>query len=53
MGTVVSLIKNGAGIVSLKKFMGYVDAVKKIPQCAHFRRGLLHIEDFLKKRRIY
>ena len=29
--TVVSLIKNGSGIVSLKIFNGYVDPVKKIP----------------------
>ena len=46
--TVVSLIKNGSGIVSLKIFNGYVDPVKKIPQYVHFRCGLLHIEDSLK-----
>ena len=34
--TGVSLIKNGAGIVSLKKFNGYVDPVKKILQNVHF-----------------
>ena len=46
--TVVSLIKNGLGIVSLKIFNGYVDPVKKIPQYVHFRCGLLHIKDSLK-----
>ena len=30
--SVVSLIKNGAGIVSLKIFNGYVDQTKKNPQ---------------------
>ena len=47
--TIVSLIKNGSGIVSLKLFYGYVDSVKKIPQYVQFRCGLLHIKDFLKK----
>ena len=42
--TVVSLIKNGAGIVSLEKFNGYVDPVQKIPQFFHFRYRLLHIK---------
>ena len=46
--TVVSLIKNGSGIVSLKIFNGYVDPVKKIPQYVHLRCGLLHIKDSLK-----
>ena len=46
--TVVSLIKNGSGIVSLKIFIGYVDPVKKIPQYVHFRCGLLHIKDSLE-----
>ena len=46
--TVVSLIKNGSGIVSLKIFNGFVDTVKKIPQYVHFRCGLLHIKDSLK-----
>ena len=44
----VKLIKNGSGIVSLKIFNGYVDAVKKIPQYVHLRCGLLHIKDSLK-----
>ena len=43
--TVVSLIKNGLGIVSLKIFNGYVDPVKRIPQYVHFRCSLLHIKD--------
>ena len=46
--TVVSLIKTGSGIVSLKIFNSYVDPVKKIPQYVHFRCGLLHIKDSLK-----
>ena len=49
--TVVSLIKKGSGIVSLKIFNGYADPVKKIPQYVHFRCGLLHIKDPLKKYR--
>ena len=44
----VKLIKNGSGIVSHKIFSDYVDPVKKIPQCVHFRCGLLHIKDSLK-----
>ena len=32
--TVVSLIRNGSGIVSSKIFNGYVDPVVKIPQCS-------------------
>ena len=47
--TVVSLVKNGAGIVSLKIFNGYVDPVKKVPQYVQFRSGLFQIEDFLWK----
>ena len=47
--TLVSWIKNGSGIVSLKIINGYVDPVKKIPRYVHFRRGLLHITDSLKK----
>ena len=37
--SIVKLIKNGAGIISLKIFNGYVDPVKKIPQYVHFRCG--------------
>ena len=47
--TVVRLIKNGSGIVSLKMFNGYVDKNKKIPQYVDFRCGLLLIKDSLKK----
>ena len=46
--TVVSLIKNGSGIVSLKIFNGYVDQNKKIPQYVHLSCGLLHIKDSVK-----
>ena len=46
--TVVSLIKNGLGIVSLKLFNGYVDQNKAISQYVQFRCGLLHIIDFKK-----
>ena len=47
--SVVKLIKNGAGIVSLKIFNGYVDPVKKIPQHVHFRCGRVHINQKLRK----
>ena len=47
--SVVKLIKNGAGIVSLKIFNGYVDPVKKIPQYVHFRCGRVHINQKLRK----
>ena len=47
--SVVKPIKNGAGIVSLKIFNGYVDPVKKIPQYVHFRCGRVHINQKLKK----
>ena len=40
---VVILIENGAGIVSLKMFNGYVDSDKEIPQYVHFRCARLHI----------
>ena len=41
--SIVKLIKNGAGIVSLKIFNGYVDPVKKISQYVHFRCGRVQI----------
>ena len=41
--SVVKLIKNGAVIISIKIFNGYVDPNKKIPQYVHFRRGRVHI----------
>ena len=47
--SVVKLIKNGAGIVSLKIFNGYVDQNKKIPQYVHFRCGRVHINKSLRK----
>ena len=47
--SVVKLIKNGAGIVSLKLFNGYVDPVKKIPQYVHFRCGRVHDNQKLRK----
>ena len=49
MGINCCLIKNGADIVSLKNFNGYLVPVKKIPEYVHFRCGLLHIKDSLKK----
>ena len=47
--SVVKLVKNGAGIVTLKIFNGYVDQNKKIPQYVHFRCGRVHINKSLKK----
>ena len=47
--SVVKLIKNGAGITSLKIFNGYIDPVKKIPQYVHFRCGRVHINQKLRK----
>ena len=47
--SVVKLIKNGAGIISLKIFNGYVDEKKKIPQYVHFRCGRVQINKSLKK----
>ena len=47
--SVVKLIKNGAGFVSLKIFNRYVDPVKKILQYVHFRCGRVHIYKSLKK----
>ena len=47
----VTLIKNGAGIVSLKMFNRYLDESKKIPQYVHFRCGRVHINRSLRKRR--
>ena len=47
--TVVSLIRNGSGIVSLKNFHGSVDGNKKNPQFVLFRCGQFHIKISLKK----
>ena len=49
--SVAKLIKNGAGIISLKIFNGYVDEKKKIPQFVHFRCGRVHVNKNLKKNR--
>ena len=47
--SVVKLIKNGAGVISLKIFNGYIDSVKKIPHYVHFRCGKVHINQKLRK----
>ena len=47
--SVVKLIKNGAGIFSLKIFNGYVDEKKKIPQYVHFRCGRVHNDQKLRR----
>ena len=47
--TVVSLIKNGSGIVSLKIFNGNVDENKDFPQYVHFSCEGVHINKLLKK----
>ena len=49
--SVVKLIKNGDGIVSLKIFNGYVDQNKKIPGYVHFRCGRVHINKIFEKNR--
>ena len=47
--SVDKLIKNGAGIISLIIFNGYVDQNKKIPQYVYFRCGRVHINKSLRK----
>ena len=47
--SVFNLIKNGAGIVSIKIFNGYNAQNKKIPQYVRFRCGRVHIKSRLKK----
>ena len=47
--SVDKLNENGAGIVSLNIFNGYVDQNKKIPQYVHFRCGRVHITKSLRK----
>ena len=47
--SVVKLIENGTGIISLKIFNGYVDQNKKRPQYVHFMSGRAHIKKSLKK----
>ena len=46
----VNLIKNGAGIVSLKLFNGYVGEKIKKPQFVHFSCRRSHIDKTLKKK---
>ena len=50
--TVVNIFKNGAGIVSPKKYNGFVDKDKKIPHYVPFRYGRVHIDKSLKKKGI-
>ena len=40
--SVVKLNKNGAGIISLKVFNGYVDPILKTPQIVQYRIGKVH-----------
>ena len=47
--SVVKLIQNGAGIISLKFFNGYVVERKKFPQYVHFRCGRVHNNSSLEK----
>ena len=47
--SVINLIENGAGIVSLKIFKGYIGPVKEVPQYVHFRSRRVYIKSSLKK----
>ena len=47
--SVVKLIKNGAGIFSLKTFNGYEDQNNKVPQYVHFRSGRVQINSSCEK----
>ena len=47
--SVVKLIKNGVGIVSLKIFNGYVNQNKKTSQYVHLRCGKVYINKKLKE----
>ena len=47
--SVVKIIKNGAGIISVKTFNGCVDENKKVPQSVQFRFGRVHNSISLKK----
>ena len=49
--SLVNLIRNGSGIVSLKIFNGYVDLVKTNPQYVILSCCLLHIKTSLEKMR--
>ena len=46
---VVSLIKNGSSILSVKTFNSYVGQTKKVPQYVKFRCGIVLIDNFLKR----
>ena len=47
--SIVKPVKDGAGIISLKLFNGYVDQNKKILQYVHFRCRRIHINKSVKK----
>ena len=47
--TVVSVIKNGSGLLSFKNFICYRHRKEKIHQNVHFRGGGVHTFDSLKK----
>ena len=47
--SIVELVKNGAGIISLRIFNGYIDEKKRIPQYVQFNCGRVHIKKSLKK----
>ena len=47
--TITNLIKNRAGLVSLKVVNEFVDKDRKIPQSVHFRCGRVRINSFSKK----
>ena len=47
--SVVNLIKNRAGIVSLKIFNWYIEKKKEISEYAHFRWGRVNNNSSLKK----
>ena len=47
--SVVKPTKNGACLISLKIFNGYVEEKKQIPQYVHFRCGRVHINKSLRK----
>ena len=46
---VVNLMKNGTGVVPVKRFNWYVEEKKKIPQDIYFRCGRVHFKSGLKK----
>ena len=48
----IKLVENGAGIISLKIFIGYIDSNERNSQYVHFRCGRIHIINSLKKIRV-